>query len=138
MEFITIDVINTEQQHPSYQDIIILPMNPIINSSFNKYPVSWELIHRCLLYPPESVMKVMCRNQTLTSLPKHYPNKPKQVSCTICYREKMKTPPKATTFDTNNFQPVELMHKAFAFYNMTSIRVFTSMLTVVCENNRTL
>ena len=35
LDFIIIDVINIEQQHSSYQDIINLPMNPIINISFN-------------------------------------------------------------------------------------------------------
>ena len=30
LEFITIDVLNIEQQHPSSQDIITLPMNPSI------------------------------------------------------------------------------------------------------------
>ena len=37
LDFITIDVLKIEQQHISSQDIITLPMNPIINSSFNKH-----------------------------------------------------------------------------------------------------
>ena len=44
----------------------------------------------------------------------------------------MKTPPKGTTVDTTNLQPVELIYMNFAFYNVTSIRGFTSMLTIVC------
>ena len=40
LDFITIYVFNIEQQHPSSQDIITLPMTPIINSSFNKHPMS--------------------------------------------------------------------------------------------------
>ena len=43
--FITIDILKLEQQHPSSQDIITLPMNPRINICFNKHPMSWELIH---------------------------------------------------------------------------------------------
>ena len=46
----------------------------------------------------------------------------------------MKTFLKVATVYTNNFQPGELIHMDYAFYNMTSIRGFTSMLTVVCAN----
>ena len=41
LHFITIDVIKFEQQKYPYHDIITLPMNPIINISFDKYPMSW-------------------------------------------------------------------------------------------------
>ena len=40
LDFITIDSIKIEQQHSLYQDIITLPITPIINSSF-KHPMSW-------------------------------------------------------------------------------------------------
>ena len=53
---INIDVLNIEQQHPSGQDIITVPMTPIINSSFNKHPISWEFIHCRLLHPSDSFM----------------------------------------------------------------------------------
>ena len=41
LEFITIDVLNIEQQHPSSRDIITLLMTLIIISSFNKRPMLW-------------------------------------------------------------------------------------------------
>ena len=88
LDSITFDVFNIEQQHPSIQDIITLPMTPIINSSFNKHPMAWELIHSRLLHPPDSVMKAMCRHQTLNFLPKHCPKKLNKAPCTICYTEK--------------------------------------------------
>ena len=71
LDFITIDVLKIEQQHPSSQDIITLPMNPIINSSFKKHPMSWELIHRHILLSSDSVVKEICCHQTLYGLPKH-------------------------------------------------------------------
>ena len=40
--------------------------------------------------------------------------------------------------DTSNIQPVELVYMDFVFYNVTSIHVFISIITVVCEKNRTL
>ena len=55
--FITIYILKLGQQHPSSQYIITLPMNPIINSSFNKQPMSWDLINLGLLHPYDSVMK---------------------------------------------------------------------------------
>ena len=39
--FITIDVLMIEHHYTSSKDIITPPMTPIINSSFNKYPMSW-------------------------------------------------------------------------------------------------
>ena len=39
---------------------------------------------------------------------------------------------KMTTVDINNIQPRELIHIEFALYNVNSIHVLTSLLTVVC------
>ena len=50
----------------------------------------------------------------------------------------MTTINKDTTVYTSNLQPGELIHMDFDFYNVTYIRGFTSMLTVVCENTRIL
>ena len=105
-------------------------MNPIINISFNKHPMSWELIHWRLLYPYESVMKAIFRHQTLDVIPK-FPNKIHKSPCTICCTAKMNTINKNTAVDTSNLQPGYFFHIYFAFYNVTPIRGFTSMLTVV-------
>ena len=75
LDFITIDILKIEQHHNYSEDIMELSKNPIINRSFNKHPMSWELIHRRLLHPCESVMKAMCRNQTIDGLPKIFPRK---------------------------------------------------------------
>ena len=80
-------------------------MTPIINSSFNKQLMSWEIIHLFLLHPSESVMKAMCHHQNFTGLQKHYPKKLNQEPCTICYTEKMEILPKGKKFDTTNLQP---------------------------------
>ena len=45
----------------------------------------------------------------------------------------MTTFTKLTTVDASKFQPGELIHMDFEFYNLTPIRVFTSMINVVCE-----
>ena len=70
LDFITIDILKLEQQHNSSEDIINLSMNPIINTSFNRHLMSWDIIHHRLLHPSESVMKTICCHQTLYGLPK--------------------------------------------------------------------
>ena len=47
----------------------------------------------------------------------------------------MKLFPKGKTVDTTNLRPVELINKNFVLYNVTYIRGFTSMITVVCAHN---
>ena len=133
MDFINIDILKLEHQQPSSQDIITLPMNPIVNIYFNKQPMLWDIISRFLLHPSDSVMKAMCRHQTLDGLPKYFPNKIHKAPFTICCTAKMTTINKGATVDTSNLQPGELIHMKFAFYNVTYIRGFNSMLTVVCE-----
>ena len=45
-------------------------MNKIINSSFNKHPMSWDLIHFRLFNPSDSAIKAMCRHETQDGLKK--------------------------------------------------------------------
>ena len=40
LDFITIDVLNIEQEHPSIKNIINLLMTTVINSYFNKHTMS--------------------------------------------------------------------------------------------------
>ena len=138
LDFINIDILKLEQQHNYSEEIINIYTNTINNSSFNKHTISWELIHFCLLHPSDSVMKVMCRHKTLYGLPKQCPKKIHKAPCKICYTATITTINKVTAVNTSNFQPGELIHTDFAFYNITSIRVSTSMLTVVCAKTRML
>ena len=111
-------------------------MTTIINSYFNKHPMPWEIIHCRLLHPYGSFMKAMCCHKNITVPPKHRPKKIYQAPLTICYTSKMMTFPKGTTFEKTKLQPGELIHMEFAFYNVTSIRGFTSMIDVVCAKTR--
>ena len=74
----------------------------------------------------------MCHHKNLTGLPKHFPKKIDEAQCTIFYTETIKTLPKGKTVETTNLQPGEIIHMDFAFYNVTPILGFTSMLDVVC------
>ena len=81
-------------------------------------------------------MKSMCIHQNLTGLPKNSPKSINQAPYTICYTENMTNFPKGTTFDTTNIQKGQVIHLDFASYDVTSIRGFTSILTIVCTNTR--
>ena len=76
LAFITIDVLQVEQQHTSGQYIITLPMTLIIDSFFNKHPMSLELINILLIHPSDIVVKAMCRHQTLINVLSPNPNYP--------------------------------------------------------------
>ena len=89
-----------------------------------------------LLHPSVSGMKKMCHHQTITGLPKQFPNNINQASSTICYTKNITASPKGTTVDTTTLQPRENIQIELAFYNVTSVQVFTSMLTVVCAKTR--
>ena len=80
----------------------------------------------------------MYHHQTITGPPKQCPKKLNQAPWTICYTEKMKTPPKGTTVDTNKLQSGELIHINLDFYSVTSIHGFISTLVVVFEKTRML
>ena len=83
VEFITIDILKLEHQNLSSEDNINIPMNPTINSSFNKHPMPLETINFRLLHPYDSVMKAMFRHQTLDGLPKHCYKKIHKSPCII-------------------------------------------------------
>ena len=100
--------------------------------------MAWEIIHRHLLHPSDSVVKSTLRHQTLDDIPKYFPNKIHKSPCKIYYTAKMTTIDKGTTVDTSNLQPGETIHMYFSFYNITPIRGFTSILILVYENTRIL
>ena len=79
-------------------------MYPIINISFYKNPMPWELIHLRLIHPYEIVMREILRCQNLTGIPKHYLNTINEAPCPVYFIEKMKIFPKGTTFYTTNIQ----------------------------------
>ena len=75
----------------------------------------------------------MCRIQTITGLPKNYTKKINNALRTIYYTSKTTSFPEVITFFKTQLQPGELLHMDFAFYNVTLVLGFTSMITVVCE-----
>ena len=109
-----------------------------MNISFDKNPMSWKLIHWRILHPSDIGMKLILLHQNINGLPKNCPNKINKASCKTCYTEKITTFPKGKTFNITNLCQGELIQIISAFYNMTSIWIFTSMFTVLCARTRML
>ena len=114
--------------HPWLESSIALSIDiPCIgNSSIPSTSPFWKC---CEINFP--IPNPYCPTKTLSK-------KLNQAPCTICYTSKVKIPSKGTTVDTNNLQLGEHIHVDFAFYNMTYICGFTSMLTTVCPKTRML
>ena len=86
----------------------------------------------------KKAVKEMCFHQTLTGLPEICSKNLNQAPCIICNTEKITTLPKGKTVYTSNLWPRELINMDFEFYNATSIRGLTSMLTVFRAKTRML
>ena len=95
--------------------------------------IAWKLIHCRLLHPYQSYMKAMCHRQTLPVIPNQFPNKINKAPQTVYSTAKITPFLKCTTVDTTKFTPGYLLRVDFNLYYVTSIRYFTSMLTVVCS-----
>ena len=75
-------------------------MDPIINISFNKTPMTWLIIHYFVLHTYYSVMKVIFHHQTLTSLQKHCPKK-NTTPCTVFYLKNCNLPKGTIVYTIN-------------------------------------
>jgi len=79
----------------------------------------------------------MCRNQSLLGLPKS-PFPLRKCPCVICITTKMVNPPKAKFTSTKLLCRGQLLHIDFSFWNLCSIRGFTSLLSVIDGKDRML
>jgi len=102
---------------------------PIACASTNrKMLLTAELIHqKCAHYHYDRVQH-LARNDLITGLPRNLPpmNKP----CPICLAMKSRKLPRKKKVDWTQFDPGESMHMDFAFMPVTSIRGFTSFLSI--------
>ena len=83
LDFIPIEIVKFDIQTLSETNTITIYTDPILNSSFNKNLIIWELTHNCLLHSSDSVLKAIWHHQTLTWILEHGPKKTNDTSCTI-------------------------------------------------------
>lgn len=72
----------------------------------------------------------MCRNQSLLGLPKQ-PFMPRSCPCIICITTKTVHPPRAKHSTQVIIKRGQLLHIDFSFWNIPSIRGFTSLLSII-------
>jgi hypothetical protein len=72
----------------------------------------------------------MCRNQSLLGLPKQ-PFMPRSCPCIICITTKTVHPPRAKHSTQVIIKRGQLLHIDFSFWNILSIRGFTSLLSII-------
>lgn len=132
LDYIDLDILTWTHPHT--------PNTPIINTSFNKYPLNWTLIHRLCGHVSDENLASMCRHQIMTGLPKQFSTKHHihKCQCWICWEAKAKYISHGPTTDTTNLKPGELLHIDFMFPNILSIRGFTSILIIVDAKTRKL
>ena len=129
----------SDLQNNIYDTYINIP-NQCNATSFPKTSqIDIILIHRRMMNLSQSTITKMYQEQTLNNLPKCLPpNTYDLCQCTICWKEKYNHPAKGTTQDTTNLLPGQLLHMDFKFYNILSIRGFSSIFTIIDAATRKL
>jgi len=111
--------------------------NPIVKSTNTTKPLTRSLVHQRLAHCNHRKFDLMCRQETLSGLPKQ-PFPPHHAECPICLMSKFAHPPKGKTLSTDHLTPGELLHIDYSFWDLPSIRGFTSMLLIIDAKTRML
>ena len=103
-----------------------------------KTQLYWIKIHRRLGHPSDSKLAFMCCTKKMPGLPAIFPSKYQtfKETCPICAKSKMKVTSAGKVVDTNDYSPGQLIHMDFTFYEIVSIRGFTSILVIVDAKTR--
>jgi hypothetical protein len=112
-------------------------VSPIGNGATSEASLNRLLVHQRLGHSSDKVIDSMCRQQSLLGLPKT-PFSQRSSPCTICLTTKTIHPPKAKFTETNLTRRGQLLHIDFSFWNVCSIRGFTSLLSVIDGKDRML
>ena len=116
-----------------YVTMDLLPPNtntitPIACSAARKMVLTADLIHhKCAHYHYERIQH-LATHEMITGLPKHLPSMEKP--CPICLAMKSRKLNRKKKQDWSKYEPGESMHMDFAFMPETSIRGFTSFLSI--------
>jgi len=110
---------------------------PIANSATSESPLSRLLLHQRLGHNCDEVLYIMCHKQSVLGLPKH-PFPPRKCPCIICITTKTVHPPRAKITSVTLTTRSQLLHVDFSFWNIVSIRGFTSLLSVIDGKDRML
>jgi hypothetical protein len=107
----------------------------IANSATSESPLSCLLVHQHLGHNCDEVLDIMCCRQSLLGLPKQ-PFPPRKCPCIICITTKTVHPPRTKITSVTLTKRGQLLHIDFSFWNIVSIRGFTSLLLVIDGKDR--
>jgi hypothetical protein len=138
---------HSNQQLLDYHEFIVvkptkcsdlhLPSTPIVESATSELPLNRLLAHQRLAHNCDAVLDTMGRKQSLLGLPKR-PFPPRSCPCPICIMTKLTHPPKVKATLSKLTRRGELLHIDFSFWNVTSLRGFTSLLSIIDGKDRML
>ncbi len=138
---------HSDQQLLDYHEFIVVRPNPstpitissqpIANSATSELPLTRLLVHQRLGHGCDTVLDTMCRNQTLLGLPKR-PFPSRSCPCPICITTKFTNTPKVKQTLCPSTVKGELLHIDFSFWNVTSVRGFSSLLSIIDGSTRML
>jgi hypothetical protein len=111
--------------------------NPTVNSATSETPMTRLLAHQRLCHNSDEVLDTMCWLQSLLGLPKH-PFPPRTCPCVICISAKFTHPPKVKESSYKLTSRGQLLHIDFSFWNIISIRGFSSVLSFIDGKDRML
>ena len=122
---------------------IIRPCNtsvipfPSVSSATTETRINRNILHQRFCHGCDEVLDIMCRKQSVLGLPKRaFPNR--TCPCIICTTAKMTSPPKAKVSSYRLTKRGQLLQIDFSFWNVTSLRGFSSLLSVIDGKDRML
>jgi len=108
---------------------------PAIASRGTIIPLTRNLCHQRLSHGCDDSLDQACRLQSILGLPaKPFPRRDQP--CNICTTTNFTHPPKATTTSTVLTHRGQLLHMDFSFWSITSVRGFTSLLSIIDGKER--
>ena len=110
-------------------------IRPPIASQGTIIPLTRNLCHQRLSHGCDDSLDQACRLQSILGLPtRPFPRRTQP--CNICTTTNFTHPPKAKTTSTVLTHRGQLLHMDFSFWNITSIRGFTSLLSIIDGKER--
>jgi hypothetical protein len=101
-------------------NITSIPLsNLIVKSSNTTKSLSRSLIHQRLAHCNHRKLDLMCRQETLSGLPK-LPLPLNHAECPICLMSKFANPPKGKTLSTDHLHPGKLLHIDYSFWDLST------------------
>jgi hypothetical protein len=119
---------------PHHTPVIRLPT---ASSATTEARLNRQVLHQRFCHGCDEVLDIMCRQQSILGLPKRA-FLARSCPCIICTTTKMTHPPKSKVSTYKLTRQGQLIQIDISFWNVTSIRGFSSLLSVIDGKDRML